>query len=118
MIHFSRWNNFRSICNFETKLGLALEVPADIPSTKEVDRWLGEPIKAIVLPTTAFISNKRGFPVLTKPHQNLMKSFAQLNCQVIIRGSIRHNASKYYQQYLEHVWQVGLTLLIIYLTLW
>lgn len=102
-----RWNKFRSVCNFEKKLGLALEVTPDIPPEEEVARWMGEPIKCLVLSTTLFVTNKKGYPVLLRPHQNLMKSLATLDVQVVIRGAIRHGCSKYYQQYLDHLWQVG-----------
>ncbi|PNF42601.1 Protein arginine N-methyltransferase 5 [Cryptotermes secundus] len=99
------WNKFRSVCNFEKRLGLALEVTPDIPSDEEVARWMGEPIKCLVLSTTLFATNKKGYPVLLRPHQNLIKSLATLDVQVVIRGAIMHGCSKYYQQYLDHLWQ-------------
>ena len=45
-------------------------------------RWRGEPVKAIILPTTIFSSNKRGYPILSKPHQELIASFFKLKVQV------------------------------------
>ncbi|XP_067002260.2 protein arginine N-methyltransferase 5 [Anabrus simplex] len=99
------WNHFRSVCNFEKKLGLALEISGDVPSEKEIARWMGEPIKCIVLPTTLFITNKKGYPVLSRGHQNIIKTLATLDVQVVIRGTVRHGHIKYYQQYLDHLWQ-------------
>ncbi|PSN42874.1 Protein arginine N-methyltransferase 5 [Blattella germanica] len=99
------WNKFRSVCNFEKKLGIALEMTTDIPSEEEITRWIGEPIKCLVLPTALFVTNKKGYPVLLRPHQNLIKSLAHLDVQVVIRGAIRHGSSKFYQQYLDHLWQ-------------
>ncbi|KAJ9578127.1 hypothetical protein L9F63_025012, partial [Diploptera punctata] len=99
------WNTFRSVCNFEKKLGLALEMTADLPSEEEISRWVGEPIKCLMLSTSLFVTNKKGYPVLLRPHQNLIKSMANLDVQVVVRGAIRHGCSKYYQQYLDHLWQ-------------
>ena len=73
---------------------------------------MGEPIKCLVLSTTLFVTNKKGYPVLLRPHQHLIKSFASLEVQVVIRGAIRHGCSKYYQQYLDHLWQVGASIVL------
>lgn len=100
------------MCNFEKKLGLALEVTSDIPPEEEIARWMGEPIKCLVLSTTLFVTNKKGYPVLLRPHQNLIKSLATLDVQVVVRGAIRHGCSKYYQQYLDHLWQVGVGIVL------
>lgn len=51
---------------------VALEIGADLPSNHVIDRWLGEPIKAAILPTSIFLTNKKGFPVLSKMHQRLI----------------------------------------------
>lgn len=56
-----------SFCSF-----VALEIGADLPSNHVIDRWLGEPIKAAILPTSIFLTNKKGFPVLSKMHQRLI----------------------------------------------
>lgn len=102
------WNKFRSVCNFEKKLGLALEITADVPPEEEVARWMGEPIKCIIMPTTLFMTNKKGYPVLSRSHQALVKQLANLDIQVIVRGASRHTDIKYYQQYLDHFWQTML----------
>lgn len=50
----------------------ALEVGPDLPSAEAIDRWLGEPLRAAILPTSIFLTNKKGFPVLSRPHQRLL----------------------------------------------
>ena len=52
----------------------AIEVGADMPSDAVIDKWLGEPIKAAILPTSIFLTNKKGFPVLSKAHQRIIFS--------------------------------------------
>lgn len=99
------WKQFHSLANWEAKLGLALEVTSDIPTEEEITRWMGEPIKCLILSTAVFITNKSGYPVLSRAHQVLMKTMASLDVQVVIKGAIRHGHIKFYQQYLEHLWQ-------------
>lgn len=72
-IYFFRWNTFRSVCNTDKKIGLALELSEDLPSYCEIQRWLGEPIKCVLIKTTLFATNKKGFPVLPRAHQNLLR---------------------------------------------
>lgn len=43
-----------------------------MPSEAVIDKWLGEPIKAAILPTSIFLTNKKGFPVLSKAHQRII----------------------------------------------
>jgi hypothetical protein len=46
-------------------------------------RWKGEPVKSLLLPTKIFSSNKRGYPVLSKAHQELLIMFFKLRVQVM-----------------------------------
>ena len=46
-----------------------IELSADVPSEQAQKRWLGEPVRAVVLPTKIFTSNAKGFPVLSPAHQ-------------------------------------------------
>lgn len=98
------WNTFRSICNTEKKLGLALEISADLPSDEEIERWMGEPLRCVIIPTSVFLTNKKGYPVLPRAHQTLVKKMYKLDLQVVISGASRHNNMKHYQQYMDHLW--------------
>ena len=44
--------------------------------------WAGEPVKAVMVPTSLFLTNKRGFPTLSRAHQALLASFFRLGVQV------------------------------------
>lgn len=58
-----------------------------MPSDTAIDKWLGEPIKAAILPTNIFLTNKKGFPVLSKAHQRIIfRLFKVYNndCKVIL----------------------------------
>ncbi|KAH9196241.1 hypothetical protein AeNC1_001805 [Aphanomyces euteiches] len=43
------WNALRSMCEFNPRIGIALEVTSDLPDRTILERWLGEPI--YVLPS-------------------------------------------------------------------
>ena len=70
------------MCAHNGQLGVALTLGAAIPSHAAIQRWFGEPVRAVVVPTTTFQTNKRGFPALPKAHQAVLVSFFQLNVQV------------------------------------
>lgn len=76
------WHQVRSLCDYDPLLGCALEVGQQLPCPANVARWLGEPVKALLLPTSLFGSNKRGYPVLPKPHQELLALFFRHGVQV------------------------------------
>ncbi|OWK09480.1 PRMT5 [Cervus elaphus hippelaphus] len=84
-----------------------LEIGADLPSNHVIDRWLGEPIKAAILPTSIFLTNKKGFPVLSKMHQRLIFRLLKLEVQFIITGTNHHSEKEFcsYLQYLEYLSQ-------------
>ena len=75
------WNEVRCLCNHSTKLGALLEVQPEVPRLEEVLRWHGEPVKALLLPTSTFLTNRRGYPTLSKAHQELLTRFFQLGVQ-------------------------------------
>jgi protein arginine N-methyltransferase 5 len=99
------WNTLRTLCDSNKKIGLVLELSADLPPAEVVDRWCGEPVKALVLPTNIFVSNKKGFPVLSRAHQIVVKKFFKLSVQLILSGSVAGDQQKVYLQYMEHLWQ-------------
>uniref|UniRef100_A0A8C8SP82 Protein arginine N-methyltransferase 5 n=1 Tax=Pelusios castaneus TaxID=367368 RepID=A0A8C8SP82_9SAUR len=86
---------------------LTLEVGPDLPSSHVIDRWLGEPIKAAILPTSIFLTNKKGFPVLSKMHQRLVFRLLKLEVQFIVWGAHHHREKEFcsYLQYLEYLSQ-------------
>ncbi|XP_013381204.1 protein arginine N-methyltransferase 5 [Lingula anatina] len=99
------WDLFRTICDTSKKIGLALELSADLPDEAVLRRWCGENIKAAILPTSIFLTNKKGFPVLSKGHQNFVKKLFDLDVQLIISGVVRHpeKGIRPYYQYMEHI---------------
>lgn len=58
-----------------------LEMTEDLPSDELLSRWVAEPVRAICVPSSVFLSNKKGFPVLSKRHQAfIQKMFVVRAC--------------------------------------
>ncbi|XP_068628689.1 protein arginine N-methyltransferase 5 [Battus philenor] len=98
------WSKFHERLDWDKRVGVVLELSADLPSQEILRRWLGEPVKAIVIPTSIFHNNKKGYPVLSRAHQQLVINMVAHEAQIIVSGARRSNI-EYYQQYLFRLWQ-------------
>ncbi|ORX44093.1 Skb1 methyltransferase [Hesseltinella vesiculosa] len=67
------WNRIRTLTEHSTKIHVALELTKDLPDDDELDRWLAEPVKALIVPHDVFVANPKQYPVLPKPHQDFVK---------------------------------------------
>lgn len=99
---WKKWNKFISSIRNVSRMKLALQIGPELPSNEELDRWLGEPVVAIVLSTNAFVMNKKGWPVLSKQHQEFIKKMFNLGCQIIVSGT---SGIKQHFNYLGHLYQ-------------
>eukprot|EP00898_Chlorokybus_atmophyticus_P004141 jgi/Chlat1/4728/Chrsp30S04763 len=84
------WNMFRSLCEHNSLLSPLLFITPSLPSQASLQRWIGESVKAAILPTTVFLTNKRGFPTLSRRHQDLVNTLFEHNVQIIIQGEPLH----------------------------
>lgn len=48
---------------------IALTLPRRLPELNLQSRWYSEPLRLLSLPATSFITNNKGYPVLSKAHQ-------------------------------------------------
>ncbi|CDS40374.1 protein arginine N methyltransferase 5 [Echinococcus multilocularis] len=87
-------------------LGLLLEVPADLPKEDVVNRWLSEPVTCLALSTQLFLTNSKGFPILSHAHQHVLRQFLKINAQVLITGPSHHERGlSIYRQYINWIWK-------------
>ncbi|TDH71502.1 hypothetical protein CCR75_004420 [Bremia lactucae] len=99
------WDSLRARCEYHPKLHVALEITADLPSDEAIQRWFGEPLKAAIISTTIFLTNRKGFPTLSQRHQKLMAQFFQHNVQFYLSGRPRHRGKlSLYVQYLHFLY--------------
>ncbi|XP_020527079.1 protein arginine N-methyltransferase 5 isoform X2 [Amborella trichopoda] len=83
------WNTFRLLCEHHCQLSLALDILSSLPSANSLGRWFGEPVRAAIVHTNSFLTNAKGFPCLSKPHQKLMTGFFNHSVQIILSGKLQ-----------------------------
>lgn len=54
------WRDLHRLLEWDRRCGVALRLCAQLPDETELERWLGEPVKCLVVPTNVFITNKKG----------------------------------------------------------
>ncbi|CAF1148235.1 unnamed protein product [Adineta steineri] len=99
------WNKIYKLLDYHGKVYPVLELSADVPSEQAQKRWLGEPVRAVILPTKIFTTNAKGFPVLSPAHQLFIIKLIKLKVQFIIKGINPRDSTLFepYLQYLKHV---------------
>ncbi|XP_051129956.1 protein arginine N-methyltransferase 1.5 [Andrographis paniculata] len=85
------WNSFRLLCEHHTQLSVALEILSSLPSASSVGRWFGEPVRAAIVNTSAFLTNAKGYPCLSKRHQMLVTAFFNHSVQIVVSGQPVHS---------------------------
>lgn len=83
---WQKWTSFISSVRNVNRMKLALEIGPELPNVEELNRWLGEPVGALIINTRIFLTNKKGFPVLPKAHQEFVKKMFNIGCQIVISG--------------------------------
>ena len=77
-------------------------VGKDLPDKQLVEQWYAEGVQIFMLDEDVFLTNKKGFPVLSRPHQKLFSRFLRwTDCTIILMGE--PTKSKQYSQYLRHL---------------
>ncbi|CAM9219043.1 unnamed protein product [Chrysoparadoxa australica] len=98
------WNQLRIMCEHKGLLYVALDIGAQLPPAKTLQKWLAEPVRVVLISTASFLTNQKGFPTLPKSHQQFITSLIPLKVQFLIRGRALHaNGYLPYMQYLEHL---------------
>ncbi|KAH9178266.1 PRMT5-domain-containing protein [Lactarius sanguifluus] len=68
------WDAIRSICAYNPRLTLTLDLMPPLPSVSGVlNRWAAEPIRHLFVPASTFIANAKGYPVLPKGSQSFIR---------------------------------------------
>ncbi|KAH9850257.1 PRMT5-domain-containing protein [Lenzites betulinus] len=108
MTTWEMWDTIRTICGYNPRLTIALDLTPPLPlSSSVLDQWLAEPVRHLWLPASTFIANAKGYPVLTKGSQSFIRDMMKLQPNVILSGT---RAKKHmrggeaaYAQYVRHL---------------
>ncbi|KAF9417892.1 Protein arginine N-methyltransferase 5 [Podila epigama] len=87
MKSWERWNSLRNMAGSGSKLGIALELSGALPTDAVLDRWFAEPVKCIILPEDIFLTNNKGYPVLSKRHQHVVRKFMKFKPYFLISAT-------------------------------
>jgi protein arginine N-methyltransferase 5 len=72
------WNLIRDVCKYNSRLSVALALPRSIPGPAIQTRWFAEPLRLLTFSEASFVTNTRGYPVVTKAHQALLTKYMRL----------------------------------------
>lgn len=79
------WEKIQSELNFLENLSLVLEIKPDLPDESVIQKFATHNLKSILLPFSIFITNKNGYPVLSKLHQDYIKFLFNYKIEVIFQ---------------------------------
>jgi len=77
-----RWNKLRCLCQHSSSLGIALELTEDLPPEAELNRWLGEPVRTLLIPPRIFQHSSAGFK-LPPPHAAFFQRLLKVTTSII-----------------------------------
>ncbi|KAJ4476233.1 PRMT5 arginine-N-methyltransferase-domain-containing protein, partial [Lentinula aciculospora] len=102
------WDLIRSICDYNIRLALALDLTPPLPNSPGVlSKWAAEAVRYIFLPSSTFIANAKGYPVLPKPTQTFIRDSMTHRPNIIISGASsglhKRGGEDAYLQYVKHL---------------
>ncbi|KAF7374956.1 Protein arginine N-methyltransferase [Mycena sanguinolenta] len=97
------WDVIRSICDYNTRLSLTLDLTPPLPiKSSLLSKWKAEPIRHLFLPSSTFIANTKGYPVLPKGTQSFIReSMTASIFQAAMTSGTVENFAQGYQDYLQ-----------------
>jgi protein arginine N-methyltransferase 5 len=83
------WNTIRSMCGYNPRLSVTLDLATPLPSSAITQRWHAEPLRFVFLPASAYLSNAKGYPVLSKTCQSFFRGIWKYRPTIILSGTHR-----------------------------
>lgn len=84
---WASWNRLRCLCEHVPNVGVALQLTADLPDDpEEMARWCGEPVRAVLIPASIFLTNRKGYPTLSRRHQAALQQLMPHRPQLVVSG--------------------------------
>ena len=81
------WNTIRSLCGYNHRLSVTLDMSTPLPSASILQRWQAEPVRHIILPASAYLANAKGYPVLSKSCQAFLRTMFKFKPIIILSGT-------------------------------
>lgn len=105
----SEWKQIQSELGYLENVGIVLNFRADLPEQNVLMEFVSHNLKSMMVPLSIFVTNKNGFPVLSKLHQDYIKFLFSYRIDLIIKDDFAEitiqNFSKItdYKLYLYHI---------------
>lgn len=103
------WETLQTLCGYDPRLHVALDLSMPLPPATSIARWNAEPVSLLWLPSTSFLANARGYPVLSKSAQSLVRQLIRRRPTIVLSG-IASPPSQHtrggpsaYLQYVRHI---------------
>ncbi|KAI8876437.1 PRMT5-domain-containing protein [Backusella circina FSU 941] len=103
---WQRWNEFRTLIDYNPMVCIALELTPQLPHDELwLKMWLAEPILLVIVPAEIFVTNKKGYPVLTKPIQHFLKMLLhKMDVDVIVtKPKVNLHPASSYSAYIYYL---------------
>ncbi|KAF8962758.1 shk1 kinase-binding protein 1 [Flammula alnicola] len=102
------WDVIRSMCDYNPRLTLTLDLSPALPTTLGVlSKWAAESVRHVFLPSSTFIANMKGYPVLPKPTQQFIRDSMIHRPTIILAevgdGHHSRGGEAAYSQYVRHL---------------
>ncbi|KAI3618068.1 shk1 kinase-binding protein 1 [Moniliophthora roreri] len=102
------WDLIRVICEYNTRLSLALDLTPPLPNSLSVlSKFSAEAVRYIFLPASTFIANAKGYPVLPKPTQTFIRDSMAHRPNIVLSGASSglhaRGGEDAYSQYVKHL---------------
>ncbi|CED84658.1 Protein kinase inhibitor [Phaffia rhodozyma] len=102
------WDVIRTMCGYNPRLSCTLDLTTPLPpSPGALARWASEPTRHILLPASSFISNAKGYPVLSKATQTFLKEVMKQRPTIILSQTTANlhpsGGAPAYPQYVRHL---------------
>lgn len=78
------WEALQSLCDYHSKLCIALDMSMPLPPSSSMMRWVSEPVSLLWLPSSSFLANAKGYPVLSKSAQSLVQQLMPHTPRIIL----------------------------------
>ncbi|SHO78148.1 Similar to S.cerevisiae protein HSL7 (Protein arginine N-methyltransferase) [Malassezia sympodialis ATCC 42132] len=78
------WEVLQNLCGYHTQLCIALDMSMPLPPSSSMIHWVSEPVSILWLPSSSFLANGKGYPVLSKSAQSLVQQLVQHAPRIIL----------------------------------
>ncbi|KAG8933251.1 methyltransferase protein [Tulasnella sp. 418] len=102
------WDVIRTICEYNPRLGMTLDLSVPVQASPgALSRWNSENLKHVFFPSSSFVSNKGGYPVLPKATQAFIRDIIKHRPSFILSGTAdglhKTGGESAYHQYLRYL---------------